>query len=275
MATFDFFKLRFHVLARQAIEFPPVAANVLRGGFGAIFKKHACVPECVDSKTCPRRGDCAYARFFAPESANGPSGLRDLPRPFVFRASHLNRIKIVSGGTFYFDVNLFEIRENSVDLIAHALAERFGAIERVEGREPVRLPLAPDVEMARAIRVRFLTPTELKGADRPEFGALFARIRDRISTLRALYGEGPLEIDFKAMGERAWRVSMTRCEIREVYARRTSRSTGQRHSLGGFIGEAEYAGDLGEFLPYLEIARWTGVGRQTVWGKGEIVCEIL
>jgi hypothetical protein len=32
---------------------------------------------------------------------------------------------------------------------------------------------------------------------------------------------------------------------------------------------------MAEFLPYLEAARWTGVGRQTVWGKGEIAVEIL
>ena len=43
------------------------------------------------------------------------------------------------------------------------------------------------------LRVRFLTPTELKGGDEPEFGVLIARVRDRISMLRALYGPGPLE----------------------------------------------------------------------------------
>jgi hypothetical protein len=51
--------------------------------------------------------------------------------------------------------------------------------------------------------------------------------------------------------------------------RRSSR-TGQVHPIGGFVGEAEYEGDLAEFVPYLHAARWTGVGRQTVWGKGEI-----
>jgi hypothetical protein len=72
------------------------------------------------------------------------------------------------------------------------------------------------------------------------------------------------------MGERASAVKMTRCEIQDVDAERVSRNTGQRHSLGGFIGVAEYEGELGQFLPYLEIGRYTGVGRQTVWGKGEI-----
>ena len=34
--------------------------------------------------------------------------------------------------------------------------------------------------------------------------------------------------------------------------------------------EAEYAGHLAEFLPWLRAARWVGVGRQTVWGKGDV-----
>jgi hypothetical protein len=274
LATFDFLKLRFHVAAKRRIVFPAeAAANVLRSGFGAVLKNIACAADCVDARVCSRREDCAYARLFAPKSADGPSGLRDLPRPFVFRASHLNNVTINSGDRFYFDVNLFETSDASVDLFERAFAERFGTVEQVDGREAVRLCLAPRLERIDKIRVRFLTPTELKGTDRPEFGGLFARIRDRISTVRALYGDGPLDIDFKAMGERAALVRMTRCEIRQVEAERTSKNTGQRHSLGGFVGEADYEGDLAEFAPYLEIARWTGVGRQTVWGKGEIGWE--
>jgi hypothetical protein len=42
------------------------------------------------------------------------------------------------------------------------------------------------------------------------------------------------------------------------------------HPLGGFTGSAEYEGDLAEFLPWLRAARWVGVGRQTVWGKGDV-----
>jgi hypothetical protein len=150
-----------------------------------------------------------------------------------------------------------------------------GTLKSVSGTERLCLSLcAPDRQIDR-LRVRFLTPTELKGTERPEFGVLLARIRDRISTLRELYGEGPLAIDFKALGERASLVSMTRCELAQVAVERVSRGTGQRHSLGGVTGLAEYEGELAEFLPYLEIARWTGVGRQTVWGKGEIAYETL
>jgi CRISPR/Cas system endoribonuclease Cas6 (RAMP superfamily) len=124
------------------------------------------------------------------------------------------------------------------------------------------------------VQVRFVSPTELKSggtiAPRPEFAILFARLRDRIGTLRSLYGAGPLDIDFRAMGERAAAVRMTRCEVQWEKVERRSGRTGQVHPLGGFTGSAEYEGDLAEFLPWLRAARWVGVGRQTVWGKGDV-----
>jgi hypothetical protein len=52
--------------------------------------------------------------------------------------------------------------------------------------------------------------------------------------------------------------------------KRKSGRAGQVHPIGGFTGEAEYAGPLAEFLPWLGAARWVGVGRQTVWGKGDV-----
>ena len=169
---------------------------------------------------------------------------------------------------------MFLTREPAIELFTQVMAE-LGTLTTVSGTERLCLPLcAPDRHIDR-LRVRFLTPTELKGAERPEFGVLMARIRDRVSALRELYGDGPLAIDFKALGERASLVSMTRCELERIAEERVSRGMGQRHSLGGFAGLAEYEGDMAEFVPFLEIARWTGVGRQTVWGKGEIAYETL
>jgi hypothetical protein len=125
----------------------------------------------------------------------------------------------------------------------------------------------------RRVTVSFVSPTELKGGDKPEFAVLLARIRDRVGTLSSLYGEGPLPVDFRAMGERAGAIVMTRCDLQNVSAERHSSRTGQTHPMGGFTGQADYEGDLGEFLPYLRAAAYTGAGRQTVWGKGEI--EVL
>ncbi len=215
-----------------------------------------------------------YARFFAPVRDGGPSGLHDPPRPFALRVRHLDGATLKS---FHIGLNVFET--NEPDLVQLYLTLDDFARESLraefldqEGPDLLRLPLAAS-RPAERVRVTFLTPTELKNQQRPDFGPMFSRIRDRISTLRALYGPGPLEIDFKAMGELAAAIRMTRCEIENGYAERVSRSTGQRHALSGFVGFAEYEGDLTEFIPYLEIAAYTGVGRQTVWGKGEISVE--
>ena len=139
----------------------------------------------------------------------------------------------------------------------------------------MELNLNPVLEPVSRVKVEFLTPTELKGGEGADFGVLFARLRDRISSLRAFYGEGPLPIDFLGMGERARKVRLAEQRIRQVDRNRTSKATGNSHSIGGFIGEAIYEGALAEFVPYLEAGYWTGVGRQTVWGKGEIRTTVL
>jgi hypothetical protein len=225
--------------------------------------------------------------MFEPTQSTGPSGLGDLPRPFVFRARHLDGSTVAAGETFHFDFHWFDLRRPSLDTAIRALAQFAPEAELVDvhgADAPLELCLNPSGDPVNRIvvnqihvnqiTVRFETPTELKAggetAERPEFGVLIARVRDRISTLRAVYDDGPLTIDFRELGERASRVQMTRCDIRHVQASRRSSRTGQVHSLGGFVGEAEYQGDLTEFVPYLHAAQWTGVGRQTAWGKGEL-----
>lgn len=303
--------LRFSFLARESIHFPEgKSANILRGAFGTIFRRIACVPQCTGVSQCDWRASCPYARMFEP-SATGPgsSGLADWPRPFVFRAMHLDGRTFASGERFHFDLNLFDTESPAIAYLVLTFAQlgreglgpHRGKVELTSVRQlsgqgevsakiyengsmmvdqsipPLELNLAQSEEPVRRVRVRFITPTELKSghqiAPRPEFGVLAARVRDRISTLRELYGGGTLDIEFRAFGERAAAVRMTRCEIRGVDVIRRSSRTAQVHPIGGFVGEAEYEGDLAEFIPYLEAAKWTGVGRQTVWGKGEIAVE--
>jgi hypothetical protein len=298
---FEFFRFRFRFVAADELYFPPYkSGNTVRGAFGSIFRRLTCRPECEDAKKCEERAACAYARIFEPRAARGegPSGLADWPRPFVFRASHLDGLTLREGEEFHFDIHSFDVRDPALRHFVAAFAElAHEGIGPARGRaeligvEPLDMrgaaliqsaheappPIVVDLSAGGAasrIGVRFVTPTELKSereiALRPEFGVLFARLRDRISALRTLYGSGSLEIDFRKMGERAAAVRMTRCELSQTKASRRSSRTGQTHPLGGFVGEAEYEGEVGEFLPYLRLGQWTGVGRHTVWGNGEL-----
>jgi hypothetical protein len=306
--TFQLLPVRLRFRASEAVLFPPGRpGNIVRGGFGAALKRLVCIPSCRDPRTCERRAVCPYAHIFAPHAPeSGPSGLADRPRPFVFRTHHLDGIAVEPGQPFHIDLHLFEVREpglphfvDSLRLLAsEGLGPRRGraALQTVELLDaegeprdmvyaepagwnpvlpaPLELSLAPDSVPVSRVLVRFVTATELKGGgavvERPEFSVLMARVRDRLSALRALYGPGPLQLDFREFGERTGRVRLARAHIRRVRITRRSSGTGRTHPIGGLVGEVEYEGDLAEFMPYLRAAQWTGVGRQTVWGNGVV-----
>lgn len=282
------------------------AGNVFRGAFGTVFRRIACMPACADARSCAQRAACPYARMFEPVLAAGPSGLADPPRPFVFRAAHLDGKLIAPGEQFSVDVHVFDLKEPALAYFALTFAqlarEGLGSrrtkvqLESVTGidlnggtaatlfegaeftlrtpPEPLSLSLDAPADKITRVIVRFVTPTELKPEEavaRPDFGVLFARVRDRISTLAALYGDGPLELDFRGMSQRAQQVRLIRAELERADVLRRSSRTGEVHGVGGVVGEIEYEGELSEFVPFLRAGYWTGVGRHTVWGNGVIV----
>ena len=285
MIAFEFNRFRFFFRASGQLHFGRgTSANALRGAFGAALRETA--PAAV------------YARIFEPrppgETLAGPhpSGLAEWPRPFLFRGAHLEGAAISPGEEFYFDVHLFDLRSPLLPHFETAfarLAEKGIGPDRQKARlegtvrlgldtapsdSPCRLELDPEVTPADRVVLQFAAATELKTggalATRPDFPVLFARLRDRLSTLRALYGDGPLDVDFRALGERSRAIRLTHADLVWHHAERRSARTGRVHPLGGFTGTVEYQGDLGEFLPWLRSARWVGVGRQTVWGKGDV-----
>ena len=284
--TFEFYRYRFHFRAVDQLHFPKgKSANIVRGAFGNVL--HSAVPPAV------------YARLFEPGASmgQGPSGLADWPRPFVLRTAHLDGITIPSGDPFFLDAHVFDMHQPALEHFRAALIrlaeqglgpgraraglESTEQLDLDDGAQAIRdspgpasvVNLEPEAA-ASQVTVRFETPTELKSdgdlAGGPEFPVLFRRLRDRISTLRSLYGAGPLEVDFRGMGDRAAAIRMMRCDLAWEQVQRKSGRTGQVHPIGGFTGEADYEGDLAEFLPWLRAARWIGVGRQTVWGKGDM-----
>jgi CRISPR-associated endoribonuclease Cas6 len=262
--TFDLTACRVQLAARRAIHFPPgMAGNVLRGALGSALRKTA--------------GAEVYARIFRPSAQGaGPSGLLDHPRPFVLRCAELNARVLQPGDPFCFGLHLFDTRDSILDHLTRAFSHWAGVISIAQRR--LSIDLNTSNQRVSRIRVEFQTPTELKANGQlanSSFPALLARARDRVSTLRALYGEGPLPIEFRELAARAKAVKTVSSDLRPVAVERRSTRTGQRHSIGGLVGFAEYEGELAEFLPYLQAASWTGVGRHCTWGNGHITIKVL
>ena len=257
---FEFHPLRFEFIARAPLFFPPgKAANTLRGALGLTLKRIACAPACQDARTCPSRQSCVYAQAFQPVSfgvgPSGflPSGLSDPPRPFVFRARHLDGAAIHPGQPFHFDLHVFSrdpaLRAHLEQAFTQLAHEGLGptrgqadlrSVRLLSPTEPAFVDLAPRPCAPPKIRVDFLSPTELKHEGRvvarPDFPILFGRIRDRIATLSSLYGVNPAgeagAIDFQGLAARAAQVRMTHCEVRRVDVE----STQQPHRPAPFPG---------------------------------------
>jgi hypothetical protein len=123
------------------------------------------------------------------------------------------------------------------------------------------------------LTIRFLTPTLLRAdgkvIHRPEFHHLFKRVRDRINALSTFFGEGPLDADFRGLGERAEKVRTLSSKIEWVERFRTSSKTLQRHELSGFMGSVVYEGGLNEFVPWLALGELVHVGKHAAWGNGQ------
>ena len=180
---FSLHACRFRFQAVERIHFPAAkSGNLLRGAFGMIFRRIA--PAEV------------YERIFRPQQTGpGPSGFADPPRPFVFRASHLDGRTLSAGEQFEFTVYLFE-KEPPVTYFTLAFEEfsssglgparGLARLEDVDA-QPVTVDLACLEPATRAL-VRFLTPTEFKSDGRivmrPQFGVLMRRVRDRVGSLR-------------------------------------------------------------------------------------------
>ena len=122
------------------------------------------------------------------------------------------------------------------------------------------------------LRICFDTPVELKDrgvvADRPEFSVLIARLAERIWALGMLYNGWPPDFCLNLPVALSEQVELTAHDWSRSESRRRSARSNTTHSLGGFTGWADYRGPIAPFIPLLSIGAWTGVGRQTVWGKG-------
>lgn len=257
---FELFPLRLTFAASKPLRFERgLAANAVRGALGSVADKH----------------NALYRTFF--------SGARSAP--FVLRVRQLEGKEIGAGEEFEIGINLF--LRDSADYIVETTQrwehtgigpERIPVrLIAVTGREPLAFEFERETGMQKkCLRVDFKTPTELKSggaiAEVPEFPVLYARLRDRASRLRALYGEGTLPRDEQG-AEMARAVKTMRSDLAYVSASRYSSRTGQRHPLGGFTGAVEYANVAAELMPMVELGQWVGVGRQTSWGKGEFTVE--
>ncbi|MEW6664415.1 MAG: CRISPR system precrRNA processing endoribonuclease RAMP protein Cas6 [Thermodesulfobacteriota bacterium] len=304
--TFSLYRLSLEAIDR--IELPRLNKGItLRGAFGTVFRRLVCHDLKADCTTCPLHGSCPYGFIFTPKVPENAVRLRlnqDIPRPFVIkppldqgdtyeRGEILSFDLVVVGKAQdflpYFVVTFEELGRQGIGvrrgrfrmLRLESLngdgswAEVFDYRDRMV--KPAGTSISPGEllrsgdEKASALKVRFLTPVLLKEGGRwakPGFGTLAKRLRDRVNALSTFYGSGPLEMDFREFGRKADAVETVAERLRWVEENRYSAHRDLKHVLKGYVGEAEFAGEMAQFMPLMRLGEILHVGKATAFGQG-------
>lgn len=324
-----FYRYRVDLRLERVLDIPaPQRAVLWRGAFGDVFRGLVCHDISLACETCPLRSACPFPRVFAPTiPADRPAilRLRDPPRPFVLTDPHPAAPSLPAGesvllgltvvGTAvtelpYFVVSLRRLGSEGVgrsqvrfriDSVRCADASDMpGPTVFEHGSDlvrPVRIALRardlarPGDTSATRIRVRFVTPTELRSGEDgaateakadptlpepPSFGTLIRRTRNRVGALATFFGEGPIAHDAGALGPLADSVTLVQAELTHTRMLRRSSRTGQRHPIGGVLGSVVYQGEaIAALMPWLRLAESLGVGKHATFGNGRIAVEVL
>ncbi len=122
------------------------------------------------------------------------------------------------------------------------------------------------------ITLRFNTPLRLIEGDRLvkriALRPLIQRLMRRLDDLSIAYGDGPLNLDFRALLSIAETVHVVEDRTRWVDVVSVSHRYGRRTPIGGLIGSVTFAGEL---APLRELLVWGSlihVGRNCVKGDG-------
>jgi hypothetical protein len=306
---------RVSLIAHQRFHAEPSRLpNMLRGTFEISFRRLVCHDLSLDCRACPLVGTCPYPAVFRPTPPPGSDRLsraQDLPRPFVFEIGDMHTMEFRPGDTLNVGITLFGEANRFLPyfiVALRALADRgLGSargrlrLARVTAKtsggeqevfeeassvirsygQGLRLRdlVRPEDADAQRIRVRFLSPTTLKRnghlVEQPSFADLVCRARDRVSALSSFFGDGPVEMDFAGVADKAAQVRTVDCRVEwQRRARRSSR-TGDVHEISGFSGEAVYDGGLGDWMPLLRLAEASHVGKYAVWGNGWMAADVL
>lgn len=283
--------------------------TVLRGAFGLSLRRLVCHDLDLACRTCPLEATCAYPFTFEPRPPAGSDRLatfQDIPRPFIFHlpsaaGSEFPAAKALDFGLTVvgraarqvpFFVSAFRNlsdegigpRRARFDLVEVAALDTHGQhvaiydhtapLVRLAAptQRPADLTQPGDSERT-TLTLRFPSPLDLKDqgvpVGIPAFAPIIRRLRDRANALSTFFADGPLGLDFKGVSAMAETVRLVRNDTRLVEVNRRSSRTGQRHDLGGLVGEASYEGEaIGKLMPLVRVGEVIHVGKHAAFGNG-------
>jgi len=296
-----FVKTEFSLKCLGKIYLSKFKGSTIRGGFGYSFKKISCINKLKKCDECQFLKDCVYMRIFEPKIFM-EENIKEIPRPFVFE--YPPDTKNIYDENEFLKFN-FIIFGNAIDYFPYfflsfvnlgneglgSTREKF-IIEKINQIYPckkemfdntqidIRLPEKRKIELLvrndlNKLKIKFITPLKLKYEGKlishPEFHIFIRAILRRIFLLLKYWCGFEEKIDFKEIIEKAKEVKISECKLRWFDYERYSTRQREKIKHGGIIGEIEYRGKVGDFLPLIEIGSHIHIGKNTSFGLGKYI----
>jgi len=297
-------KITLELRALTAISLPPYKGSALRGGFGHAFRKVVCAVRKNDCTDCLLKHRCAYSYVFETPPPPDTTMLRKYPRaphPFVIEPPDEDKGIYEPGETLTFSLVLIGRGREYLPYFVYAFEElgkmgigkgkgRYVVEEIRDGNDviytaeskrlnspnsPIALPL--EIDDVHRLSLSFITPARIKFDEQittdPEFHILIRNLLRRISSLSYFHEGIKMELDYQGIIDRSMAVKTTRKDITWNDWERYSSRQDARMNLGGFVGKLEFAGELGEFMPFLRLGELVHIGKATSFGLGKYKIE--
>lgn len=296
------FEVTFRV--EDPLWLPPYKGSVLRGAFGATFKRLVCVMPHRNCDICLLRQQCVYAVDFetpvrSPEDPKGAFA----PHPFVLEPPSEMRMAYAPDEALVFRLVLIGRAIDHLPYFIYTLDE-MGKTGLGKGRARCRIEEVrhigadgssrpvydgvsrqlvtgwPGVSGAdlngvpdeASVTLDFITPTRIRVENDLlidlDFEAMTRALLRRISLLSRHHCGGAIDLDYRGLVDRSRCVRTERRDLRWYDWERYSARQKTTMKLGGFVGQIAFEGNMGEFLPLLRIGSCLHVGKGTAFGLG-------
>lgn len=306
VATFRLARFRLCVKARTPLLLPAYKGSALRGGFGNVFRRLACLGADRGVTHCLLGDRCPYHYIFETPPPAGSVVLDKVPtapQPFVIEPPLESKRRYEPGEELLFHLVLIGKALDYLPYFIYAFDElgRVGlgrgkgnytlesvawldateaAIPLYDGERktltdafrPLTIADLPALTPLSRLTISFLTPTRLKYENQLaadcEFHVLFRNLVRRIALLDYFHCGGEFPPERREFVERARAIETVTSDLRWIDWERYSNRQQHMVHMGGFVGQVTYCGDFTNFLPYLHLGTYTHVGKGATFGLG-------
>jgi hypothetical protein len=223
----------FRFRARGAMRLPGYMSSARRGGFGRALKRAVCITGLPTCPGCPFEQSCVYPYLFetAPGGEDGIlAGYDRVPNPFVLappweegrllRAGDETTLRLALIGRAVEHAGF--AKQAVVEAGLRGLGPDRGALDlvAVETAAPPPAGPCPDcIEIALTSPLRLVAAGRLVGRGALQPRHLLLSLLRRVSTLAERHGPAPLDLDYRALKERAEAAEFAAAELRWVDGR--------------------------------------------------------